>query len=236
MKKLFLSLLACGAVAAANAQAGSILVFGDAGISATKEAAAKPDKELTFNITPGVGYQFNKNWTAGIYGNYASQTVHPDGGERSGDISYGGGVFGRYTHTLSPIFFLFGQARVGYLAGNAIAAGEKVKGSEYSGFEAGLFPAVGINVINGFALNFSVGGVNFASTTMKDADYSASSFNLTFGQQLNFGISKNFGCGHHKAKKGKHGMMDDTRRLDTRDDDEDAAPRKKKAARDDDDE
>lgn len=235
MKKLFLSLLACGAVAAANAQAGTILVFGDAGISATKEAAEKPDKELKFNVTPGVGYQFTKNWTAGIYGNYSSQTVHPDGGERSGDVNFGGGVFGRYTHTISPIFFLFAQARVGYNAGHAIVAGEKLDGSEHSGIEAGLFPAVGVHVINGFALNFSVGGVNFASSKMKEADYSASSFNLTFGQQLNFGISKNFGCGH-KAKKGKHGMMDDTRRLDTRDDDEDDAPRKKKAARDDDDE
>jgi hypothetical protein len=236
MKKLLLSLLACGAVAAANAQAGSILVFGDAGISATKEAAEKPDKELKFNITPGVGYQFNKNWTVGIYGNYSSETVHPDGGKRSGDKAFGGGVFGRFTHNISPIFSLFGQARVGYVAGHSILLEEKVEASQFNGFEAGFFPAVGINVINGFALNFSFGGVDFRSTKLKDADYSTSSFGLTFGQQFHAGISKNFGCGH-KAKKGKHGMMDDTRRVDARDEDEDDAPRKKrKAARDDDDE
>lgn len=232
MKKLLLSLLACGTIAAANAQAGSILVFGNAGISATKEAAAKPDKDLNFNITPGVGYQFNKNWTVGLYGNYATTSTLPDGGDRYGSREYGVGVFGRYSCPISPIFTVYGQLNAGYLSGHDFVAGKKTEGTEYHGFEVGFAPAVQVFVTKGFALNFAFGGVDFTSQKLKDADYSSSSLGLTFGQQFNIGISKNFG-GHHTAKKGHHEMMDETRHIDTNDD-EDDAPKKKKAAKDDD--
>ena len=227
-----LSLLACGTVAAANAQAGSILVYGNAGISASKPANAKPTKTLDFNITPGVGYQFNKNWTAGLYGNYETNSQLPDGGDRFGNRQYTVGVFGRYSCPVSPIFTVFGQVNGGYMSGHSFDGDGKIAGTEFHGFEVGFAPAVQVFVTKGFALNFAFGGVEFNSVGLKDADYNTTSFDLTFGQQFNIGISKNFGCGH-KAKKGHHEPMDETRHMDTADD-EDDAPKKKKAAKDDD--
>jgi len=59
------------------------------------------------------------------------------------------------------------------------------------------FPAVFINVKNGFGLNFSVGGIGYTSS--KPSGGSASnSFNFTFGQSVGIGLSKNFGL--HKKK------------------------------------
>lgn len=233
MKKLLLSLLACGSIAAANAQAGSILVFGDLGIHATKDSTKNPTKTLDFNITPGIGYQFNNNWTAGIYLGFESSSSKPDNGKRSSYNTISGGLFGRYTCRLSDIFFVYGQAQVGYYGGKARFDGETIDKSGTSGFQASLVPAIGVNVHNGFALNFGFGGLGFMTAKHDGADYSYSELDFNFGQQFHFGVSKNFGC--RKAKKGNHGMMDDTRRVDT--DDEDDAPKsKKKATRDDDDE
>ena len=43
MKKLILSLLACGSIAAANAQAGSWLLYGQASVNATSNASNVPN-------------------------------------------------------------------------------------------------------------------------------------------------------------------------------------------------
>lgn len=235
MKKLLLSLLACGSIAAANAQAGSILAFGDLGIHATKDSAKNPTKTLGFNINPGVGYQFNKNWTAGIYVGYEVESSKPDNGKRSSYNIFRGGLFGRYTCQISEIFNVFGQVQAGYYGGKARFDGESINNSGTSGFEATLFPAVAVNIKNGFALNFGFGGLGFKTAKHEGSDYSYSQLDFNFGQQFNIGISKNFG-GRHHAKKGRHGMMDDTRRVDASDDEDDAPKSKKKATRDDDDE
>lgn len=234
MKKLLLSLLACGTVVAAQAQAGSILVFGDLGIHTTADTAKEPNRTFAFNITPGVGYQFNKNWTAGIFLHYDVVNFKPGGTPsiKSGERTYGGGLFGRYSCPIGEHFFIFGQAQAGYFSSRATLDGEGVDHTGESGFGVALFPAVGVNVCHGFALNFGFGGVSYLNQRHEDSDNGYSNFDLTFGQQFNLGISKNFGG---KKMKGHHGMMDDTRHVDANDDEEEA-PKKKKASRDDDDE
>lgn len=186
MKKLVLSaVLLAGFAVASQAQKGSVLLYGNAGISSTKEA--DDDKRTSFNVNPGIGYQFTDNWTAGVNLGYGQSKYNPSGlGATSTTKNYNAGVFARYTKPLGTIFSLFGQANAGY-EGSDFGSGKT------NGFGAEVFPAVALNVHNGFALNFSFGGISYGSTKVKGASESTNSFDLNFGQQANFGISKTFG-------------------------------------------
>lgn len=232
MKKLILALFAVGSFTAAQAQsAGSILVYGNVGVSSAKDAAE--NKTMSWNFNPGVGYQFDEHFTVGLEGGYRSSgsKANTSGSVWVSDKAWQVGVFARYTMPVNHIFYFYPQLGVGYMNQHTSTDGKKDDKSDVNGFYASLFPAVGVNVHNGFALNFGFGGLGF--TSMK-ADVpnakAATSFDLSFGQQFNIGISKNFG-GH--KMHGHHEPMDDTRHMDTSDDD-DTSSKKKKARKDDD--
>lgn len=176
-----------GFVLTSQAQKGSILVYGNVGFNSDKDAAE--NKESSFNINPGVGYQFTDNWTAGVNLGYSQTKNNPAvvGAPTYTWKGYNAGVFARYTKPLGSIFSIFGQGDVGY------AGGEDFTGAKSNGFGVNVFPAVALNVHNGFALNFSFGGISYASTKTKGASESRNEFHLNFGQQVLFGISKNFG-------------------------------------------
>ncbi len=186
MKKLVLgAVLMTAFVFASQAQKGSILLYGNVGVSSTKEA--DEDKTSSFNINPGIGYQLTDNWTAGVNLGYGQTKYNPSGvGATSTSKEYNAGLFARYTKPLGGIFSIFGQANAGY-------AGADFGGGKSNGFGANVFPAIAVNVHNGFALNFSFGGISYASTKTKGASESRNEFDLNLGQQANFGISKNFG-------------------------------------------
>jgi len=188
MKKLVLgALLMTGFVLTSPAQKGSILVYGNVGFNSDKDAAE--NKESSFSINPGVGYQFTDNWTAGVNLGYSQTKNNPAvvGAPTSTWKGYNAGVFARYTKPLGSIFSIFGQGNAGYLGG------EDFTGVKSNGFGVEVFPAIALNVHNGFALNFSFGGISYASTKTKGASESRNEFRLHFGQQVSAGISKNFG-------------------------------------------
>ncbi|XZF13023.1 porin family protein [Chitinophagaceae bacterium MMS25-I14] len=232
MKKLLLSLVAVASIATANAQQGSILVYGNVGINSTKNTDKSND--LQWNINPGVGYQFTQHITAGLEGGYWSNGHKDDGGKWASTKDFSIGAFGRYTQNLGQIFSVYGQLGAGYQNEHQSADGKKVDQSDINGFYARFVPAVGVNVYHGFALNFSFGGIDFSSMKSTVSGSNArTDFGLTFGQQVNIGISKNFGGAHHKMH-GHHEPMEETRHMKTSDDDDDKAPKQKKAKSDDD--
>jgi len=190
MKKTILSLmLMAGITTAALAQEGSVLVYGNAGLSSNK--IADDSKSSSYSILPGIGYQFSENWTAGLsFGVYGSRSEFGTTVNKNNGFSVG--PFVRYTHKISDLFSLFGQADVNYNSSKSTSFGDP--STTVNGFNVGIIPAVQMNVKNGFALNFGFGGIEYGSSKV-DAPgvHSFNSFNLTFGQQVNFGISKNFG-------------------------------------------
>lgn len=190
MKKTILSLmLMAGITTAALAQEGSVLVYGNAGLSSNK--IANDSKSSSYSILPGIGYQFSENWTAGLsFGVYGSRSEFGTTVNKNNGFSVG--PFVRYTHKISDLFSLFGQADVNYNSSKSTSFGDP--STTVNGFNVGIIPAVQMNVKNGFALNFGFGGIEYGSSKV-DAPgaNSSNSFNLTFGQQVNFGISKNFG-------------------------------------------
>jgi len=208
MKKIILSAILLGSAAiGANAQANSVLVFGNVGIGASKDAAET--KHLNFNINPGIGYQMDDHWTLGLEGGFGTTRSKADGAGSWGFTNeYSIGAFARFTQPLgnSNIFAFFGQLGAGYMGSTTGSTASGSINVAENGAYVKFMPAIGVNVYKGLALNFGFGGIDFTTTKMKGADNSTTGIGLTFGQQFNIGISKNFLCGKKRHHVGtNHG-------------------------------
>ncbi|MBN9299514.1 MAG: outer membrane beta-barrel protein [Filimonas sp.] len=189
MRKILLaSAMMLGLAFGANAQKGSTLLYGNVGFGNSKVGGVDGSTS-TFEFTPGIGYQFNENWTIGAeLGAAAASHSTP---------SFNAGPFIRYTHNFSSIFGIYGQLGVGYThIGDATSY--NLYGSEVGGgngfYAAFTLPTIAINVHNGLAVNLGFGNVNFASVKPNyDGAKSSSAFGVNFGHGISLGISKNFG-------------------------------------------
>lgn len=234
MKKIILALLAVSSIAVANAQKGSILVYGTLGLgieNVDNGPAAPAGLWTSWNVNPGIGYQFDNNFTVGIQGGFGSRINENTFMLPTRDSIYtqtmndwGAGVFLRHTYNINSMFSIWNQLDLSYISGTQKSKWEATKTvtaeDTYNGFQAMLTPAIAINVYEGLRLNFSFGGIGFATSTWDVAPVTKTSFNLNFGQQVNFGITKNFGCCTHKHSHD-HGMhMKKMKKHDADEDDE----------------
>jgi Outer membrane protein beta-barrel domain len=201
MKKPILYLLMVLSSFAAHGQAGSVLLFGDIGFSSNNDIVKTNDESFIANL--GLGYQINDHITIGIEGGYSSISRRIVNSPRLSDKSWYIGPFGRYTVPVSNIFSIFGQLAMGYQNSFSSSDGTRISNTNANGFFASFFPAVGINVINGFCLNVSFGGIRWNWLDYSGGQDNPSGFTINFGQTLNIGISKNFGgVVHKKAATG----------------------------------
>lgn len=193
MKKTILSTIILLSLAVGTqAQTGSILLYGNIGITSSNNSDNfSASKETTSLLNLGVGYQLNSNWTAGL--NFEYTNYNADGVTEAYIID----PFIRYAKPISSIFSIYGQFQAGY-AHSSISPNPN--DDRAGGFNAQIFPAIFINIKNGFGLNLNFGGIQYISLTEKDnTGLSATNktFSFTFGQGVNFGISKNFGGKSH---------------------------------------
>jgi len=231
MRKLILALLAMGTIATANAQEPkSILLYGDATLASVRDSSLNKTTNWDANI--GIGYQFNHNWTLGLAIMWGQDATKNSANIKATDNLYKVGPFVRYSHYIrkSEIFFWYGQFDFDYAGGYHTSEGDPAS-NKHSGVYAGFYPAIGINVGRGLALNFNFGGINYATDKVQDATYSTNTFNLTFGHQANVGISKNFNCGHKMHSHHEPGDEVHRRKADKMEDEDDAAPKPKKRER-----
>lgn len=234
MKKILLALLATASIHAAHAQKNSILTFGNLNYNMQNNdlGGGATTKSNMFGINPGVGYRISNKSTIGIQGGYNFMnsvtsinilTVNIDLEDRQ--TEWQAGAFYRYTHNFNNTFFIFGQVNAGYLSGETsqdtigLTTVGKITES-YSGVAVNAFPALGINVHKGWALNFSFGGIAFNTLSWDKANLTTTNLGVNFGQQMNFGITKNFSCHCHKHK-GHHQPGDDMRKTKMEKDDDD---------------
>jgi hypothetical protein len=181
MKKGMLSLLVVlFSAAGVHAQRNTLLVYGTVGAASQK--TPESPKASSFTISPAVGYQFNDNWTAGLRLDARHAKTSSD--VKSNSVAVG--PFIRYAYSLSDIFAVYGQF-------NADVLSSKTAGVHTNGVGVSFFPAIGVNLKNGFALNFGFGDVHFTSQKPKGSPASTTDFGLSFGSGATFGISKNFG-------------------------------------------
>jgi hypothetical protein len=185
MKKLLLAaLIMAGISFSAKAQQGSILLYGGLNFYSTNDKNTDV-KTSSVIFTPAVGYQFNKNMTAGLeFGVGAGKSETP---------SFKVGPFLRYAWPISNIFAIYGQLGLGYFHQGEANLNNNIDYTNVSGMYIGLSgPTVFINVKNSFGINLGFGSIDFASGKVKDKD-NVSSFAINFGNNISLGISKNFG-------------------------------------------
>lgn len=168
----------------ANAQKNSLLVYGNLDYEyhqKTPVSGAATESNM-FKFSPGLGYQFTDHWTAGLNLSTSSEKYDSDDDKIT---TFAVGPFVRYAQPLSDIFAVYGQLNVNSLS-------VKNAGIKSNGVSAELFPAIGVNLKNGFALNFSFGSLAYKQTQVKGDGEMNQSFGLSFGSGVSFGISKNF--------------------------------------------
>jgi hypothetical protein len=204
MKKLLLSIMAACSVASVSAQKGSILYFGSlAGNNSSSDNPAVDKTASAFAIRQGVGYQFSKHITVGLQGGYAQskagQNSHvgtPD--KMTKNSAWMVGPFGRYTAYLGDRLFVYVQADVVFNAAKTQTPKATAHGRSWGG---DLFPAVGLNLYKGWAINLNIGGVSYRYSHPGKTVNNNFAYNI--GQTFTFGVSKNFGgCKPVAAVKG----------------------------------
>ncbi|GAB3712702.1 outer membrane beta-barrel protein [Spirosoma flavus] len=160
-----------------QAQPNTLLVYGN--VSYDTQKTAKSDAS-SYTFSPAVGYQWNEHWTAGI-------NLNLSGSKAAGSTSdIAVGPFIRYAQPLAGIFAIYGQFNGNFLSGSTPA-------DSYRGFQGTLFPAIGINLKNSFALNFSFGSLILTTQKFAGVSEAQTNFHIGFGSGAGFGISKNFG-------------------------------------------
>ena len=237
MKRLILALLTAGSIATtANAQEPkSILWYGDVNLHTVRDSSL--NKMTNWDVTSGVGYQFNRNWTLGINIMWGQDATKDKNAIHTTINHYRVGPFARYSRYIgrSETFFWYSQLDFNYQGGYTTHEGDPAY-NKHTGIYVGLYPALGINVGRAVCLNFNIGGINYATDKYTTAVYSENTFNLNFGHQVNIGISKNFNTGHKMHSHHEPGDEVHHRKMDKSDDDDDSAPKpkKKERSRDDD--
>lgn len=186
MKKVLFFALAFVIVSqAVKAQTGSILVGGSIDFSSTKGPTQFTNtKRTNFDFNPTVGYQFSNSWTAGVVADIGASKYTTSSSTLKGN-SFGVGPFVRYAKSLSNIFAIYGQVQ-------GVFGTDKLGDVKSNTANITAFPAVFINVKNGFGLNFTVGGISYSSSKPSGGS-STNTFGLTFGKSVGIGLSKNFG-------------------------------------------
>lgn len=174
----------------------------------------KPVSLNDWNILVNAGYQFHKNWTVGIAAGYgqkdyidwystSTQYSYNYYGYKIGTTLWSAGVFGRYTYAINKWLFIYGQLNVmkygtdtktkETFSDPVVAVPIDYAGTPQAGngIAANMYPAVGFNVINGYGVDMSVGGLDFNhynGFTLTD-----NTFKLTLGKEIHLGIHKFIG-------------------------------------------
>jgi hypothetical protein len=234
MKKLILAIIAVGAISSAQAQAqkaGSWLLYGNAGFFSQKTtdntgipgSTDVENKTNSWNLAPGLGYQFNDNWTVGLELRIAGGKNEPSSpsAATTKTSEFAVGPFLRYTWPISNTFFIYDQLNVSYSSKKIkmeFPSGTSTEEDALKGFSVAMMPAIGINVTRCIALNFGIGGItynNIKTDAEGPGESKVSTFNINFGSGVTFGVSAYFG-GHHKRATMEPGI--EHRHMDSSDD------------------
>ena len=160
-------------VIAASASA-QVYIGGCAGLSSVKEG--KADAKMHYALVPEIGYQFNKNWEAGL-------TIGYEGVE-DGFNTFELAPYARYTFCSTKLVDLFLEGTVGYkhFGGNH---------RDYDGYEFGIKPGLKVNLSDHVAFVTKVGFFGYTQD-YKDA-IKVKEFGVKLdGTNVQFGVNYKF--------------------------------------------
>ena len=137
MKKIFMTMAAMVVAISASAQ---VYIGGGVGIGSTK--VGDGDAKMNYKFVPEIGYQFNKNWEAGV-------TVGWQGVE-DGSHSFELAPYARYTFCNTKLVDLFLEGTVGY-----------VHQDHVDGYEFGIKPGLKLNMSDHVSFVTKVGFLGY---------------------------------------------------------------------------
>ncbi len=235
MKKIVFALLTVIGFTTANAQDHSILLYGNVGVTSVKDSTK--GNAMSWHANPGVGYQINKHITVGVELGWAQTSYKPNGGDRATTNNYNAGVFVRGYHYMgNSHFYCFSHLGLGY-QGQYSTEGSHPATDKFSGMYVSLTPNIGYMFGHGFSAYASYGSIGYNTLKPADATFNnpnknpTNTFVFSFGNDFQFGVSKNFSCHgahmhhHHDANSEMHSGVDSK---DDADDDGDKPMKKKK--------
>ena len=176
----------------------------------------KPAALSYYNITVRAGYRLSKNWIAGAvvaYGvkDYIESALMQTPGytvyytTKVTTTQRVAGLFFRYTHTINPWIFIYGQTEVvtfsckndegavQYYPTVGIPADRYDIPQEYTATAIRIFPAIGLNVLKGWGIDLNVGGIAYQRTVFSNDNTIEGAFSVTLGQQYSLGLHKFIG-------------------------------------------
>lgn len=171
MKKIFMTMAAMVIAASASAQ---VYIGGCAGLKSVKEG--KEDAKMHYALVPEIGYQFNKNWEAGL-------TIGYEGVE-DGLNTFELAPYARYTFCNTKLVDLFLEGTVGYkhFGGNH---------RDYDGFEFGIKPGLKVNLSDNVAFVSKVGFFGYKQKGEGSSKHKEFGVNLD-GTNIQFGVIYKF--------------------------------------------
>ena len=171
------------------AQKNTLLLYGGISLN-TDKGSGSSSRYSTIGLSPGIGYQFNNNWTVGAEFNvFAAKSKSRGVPPSSQSSGFSAGPFIRYTKSLGEIFSAYAQFTASYSTGrNKI---NNTVQSKYHGTYAAITPGVLLKIKNGFALSLTLGSI-FYRHTHSDPGTGDTSFGLSFGSGTSLGLTKNF--------------------------------------------
>lgn len=171
MKKIFMTMAAMVIAASASAQ---VYIGGCAGLKSVKEG--KEDAKMHYALVPEIGYEFNKNWEAGL-------TIGYEGVE-DGLNTFELAPYARYTFCNTKLVDLFLEGTVGYkhFGGNH---------RDYDGFEFGIKPGLKVNLSDNVAFVSKVGFFGYKQKGEGSSKHKEFGVNLD-GTNIQFGVIYKF--------------------------------------------
>lgn len=171
MKKIFMTMAAMVIAASASAQ---VYIGGCAGLKSVKEG--KEDAKMHYALVPEIGYEFNKNWEAGL-------TIGYEGVE-DGLNTFELAPYARYTFCNTKLVDLFLEGTVGYkhFGGNH---------RDYDGFEFGIKPGLKVNLSDNVAFVSKVGFFGYKQEGEGSSKHKEFGVNLD-GTNIQFGVIYKF--------------------------------------------
>lgn len=160
-------------VIAASASA-QVYIGGCAGLKSVKEG--KEDAKMHYALVPEIGYEFNKNWEAGL-------TIGYEGVE-DGLNTFELAPYARYTFCNTKLVDLFLEGTVGYkhFGGNH---------RDYDGFEFGIKPGLKVNLSDNVAFVSKVGFFGYKQEGEGSSKHKEFGVNLD-GTNIQFGVIYKF--------------------------------------------
>ena len=162
--------MSMAAMIVAISASAQVYVGGGVGISSTK--VGEGDSKMSYKFVPEIGYQFDKNWDAGLSVGWK--------GVENGSHSFEIAPYARYSYCNTKLVDLFLEGTVGYVHQDGV-----------DGYEIGIKPGLKVKLSDHVSFVSKVGFLGYQQVGDGAAKVKTFGFDLD-GTNIQFGLNYKF--------------------------------------------